>query len=53
MTKQHNPIEYAGAEIAVTLRQTIKRGGVMAVYRMDYPFLHAALKSAMTSWRVA
>jgi len=44
MTKQDILSKYAGAEVAVTLRQSIKRGGdLMAVYRMGYPSLEAAL----------
>ena len=35
---------YAHADIAVTLRQSVKRGGeLMATYRMDYPSIEVAL----------
>jgi hypothetical protein len=44
MSKTDVLTKYADAKIAVTLRQSIKRGGeLMAVYRMDYPSLEAAL----------
>ena len=38
---------YAHVEVAVVLRQDIKRGGeILATYRMEYPSIEAALDVA-------